>query len=452
MKLLTKTKLMIVVSVVAVIALLKGYDYVSARMVVEPRDKGKPGSAISGLTMKQLAYFDEGRRLFMHEFTPEEGLGPLFNGKSCFECHGQPGVVGGEGRDTSSTNITMFARRDPEKPIAKLPKEAVMRTITKADIDLFPMEGGPTLQRRTITTEFPGKYPFDCQVDFESIPKTAEFVSPRHSPHVLGSGLIENIPDNDILATALDQGQQAPAMAGRPIPHVDRFTELPRIARMGWKNQHVNTLNFSTGALNIEMGVTTFLNNTENSPTRMGQFPKCLVETFGPGPNDTGKNLLLLTYFQQLLAPPPRGPITEQVKKGEVVFNQVGCAFCHKPTYYTADNSVVVDPESPLPKLNHLRIAALQHVPVNCYSDLLVHDMGQELADGMPQEGSKGGEWRTTPLWGLGTKKFLLHDGRTTDIHAAIMAHGGQSEEVRNRYDALSAEDKENLRAFLKSL
>lgn len=453
MQFINKTKLTIIGCVVLGVGGLKAYDVVSNKLVVDAPNKGQFGAPIDGLTLKQLSYFDEGKRLFKHEFTPNEGLGPLFNGKSCFECHGQPStVVGGEGRDVSSTNITLFARRDPEKPIAKLPKEAVMRTMGKPDIDFFPMQGGPTLQRRTVTTEFPNKFPFECQVDFEEVPRTAEFISPRHSPSILGDGLLDNIPDGEILATSIEQSKIAPQMAGRPIPHVDRFTELPRIARLGWKNQHVNVLNFTTGAMNIEMGLTTFLNNTENSPTRMGLFPKCIVEGFGAGPNDQGKTLLMLTYFQQLLAPPPRGEITEDVKKGEQIFNQVGCAVCHKQTYYTAANSVVVDPESPLPKLNYLTIPSMQQREVNLYSDLLVHEMGQDLADGIPQEGSRGGEWRTTPLWGLRTKKFYLHDGRTSDLHKAIMAHGGQSEVVTKRYADLSSDDKQLLKAFLKSL
>jgi CxxC motif-containing protein (DUF1111 family) len=453
MPLFSKTKLAIVGCAVMGIGGFKAYDALSNKLTITPSDKGKAGAPIDGLTLKQLSYFDEGKRLFKHEFTPDEGLGPLFNGSSCFECHGQPStVVGGEGRDISSTNITMFARRDPEKPIAKVAINDCIRKLTKADVDLFPMQGGPTLQRRTVTTEFPNKYDFNCQVDFESIPKNAEFISHRHSPMVLGDGLIENIPDSAILATALEEGNSAPEMAGRPVPHVDRFTELPRIARLGWKCQNVNLLNFTTGALNIEMGLTTFLNNTENSPQRMGMFPKCIIDGFGAGPNDTGKKALLLTYFQQLLAAPPRGAITEEVKHGEKVFNQVGCAFCHKPQYFTADNSVVLDPESPLPKLNYLKIPSMQHAPVNLYSDLLVHDMGLELADGIPQEGAKGGEWRTTPLWGTGMKKFYLHDGRTNDLHEAIMAHGGQSEAVKNKYAALPSDDRKAIKAFLKSL
>lgn len=437
------------------ISLLSGC--VEKKVELTEKDLNDPqkmlGHPIAGLTPSQLSKYWRSEALFKKEFTPEEGLGPLFNGKSCFECHGQPLVVGGEGRDLSSTSIMNYARRVPGSEKAKRPLKEVIQGLRKVDVDFFLTKGGPSLQRRTITTDFPDKYPFACQLDFEKLPIEAELQSNRHSPPLFGDGLIDQIPDGNIAAQAIEERQLNPALAGTPIAAVDRYTESARAARFGWKNQHVNMLNFTTGALNIEMGITTFANHTENSSQPLGDNPQCIRDLSRAGsPNDTGRILLGLDYFQSLLAPPPRGAITDQVKAGEKVFERLDCAFCHRPTWKTGDKAYLPDPDSPVPKINVLEIKPLENVEFHPYSDFLVHDMGPELADGLPQEGAKGGEWRTVPLWGLRFKKFLLHDGRTSDIHQAILMHGGQGESSVKAYQELNDADRQALHAFLKSL
>jgi CxxC motif-containing protein (DUF1111 family) len=418
---------------------------------VDPSDnRGQP---MGGLSTRQLAAFREGEAIFKKKFTIKEGLGPLFNGESCFECHGQPShAIGGEGRDNSSTSIINFCRRIPSGPKAKGPLGGVIENLGKRDVDFFLEKGGPSLQRRSITTENPDLLPFAVQIDSDMIPAQSEIISARHSPPVFGDGLIDNIADSDILANALKQAAEDPEMAGRPISAVDRYTELPRVGRLGWKNQNVNVLNFTTGAMNIELGLTTWLNQTENSSKSFGIFPMEVQKILPPGPNDKGEILVKLTYFQSLLAPPKRGEITPEVSRGEKLFEQAKCSVCHIPEMKTAPQGYVVDPDSPLPKLNYLELDCLSDKPVKAYSDFLVHQMGRELADGFPQEGAKGGEWRTTPLWGLRFKKFYLHDGRTEVLHDAIMAHGGQASKSRERYVKMSEEERTAILAFLKSL
>ncbi len=424
---------------------------VIAAKPVDPTDnRGQP---MPGLSARQLAAFDEGKVLFKKKFTIKEGLGPLFNGQSCFECHGQPSdAVGGEGRDNSSTSIVNFARRIPGSPKSKLPMCDVIEMMGKRDVDFFLERGGPSLQKRSITTENPDLLPFDVQVESDVIPPDADIISPRHSPPLFGDGLIDNIADGDIIANAIKQNIENPEMAGRPISAVDRYTEAPRVGRFGWKNQNVNLFNFTTGAMNIELGLTTYLSATENSSQSFGIFPKEVYQVIPPGPNDKGEILVKLNYFQALLAPPKRGEITEQVKRGEKLFSSLNCAFCHQPSMVTAPNGYVVDPDSPLPNLKYLKIDSLSNQKFYPYSDFLVHQMGKTLADGIPQEGARGGEWRTTPLWGLRFKKFLLHDGRTRVVHDAIMAHGGQSEKSKKAYFALPKKEQEDLLAFLNSL
>lgn len=416
-------------------------------------DVGQPGGPVPGLTPEQLKKFYATREVFKKEFTPEEGLGPLFNGKSCWECHGQPGAVGGEGRDVTSTGVVRIGQRRAESPKTKKPLKEVMETHTRADVDLLLHAGGPALQRKSITSEFPNKYPADCQVEITPVPPEADLLSMRHAGPVFGFGLIEAIPDPAILENVMKQTTTHPKLAGRAITHIDPLTEGFRVGRFGWKNQQPNLINFTIEALNIEMGITSYLFNVGKAPAgSVGYLQPCIYKFLPPDPNDKGRLIAQLAYHQALLAPPTRGPVTEQVKRGEKLFQKLDCAVCHVPTMYTSPLVYVVDPDSPVPKFNYMEIEALENKPVHAYSDFLLHKMGLELADGVPQVGANGSEWRTTPLWGLRFKRFYLHDGRTSDLSKAVLAHGGQAQGPRDAFAKLPDSEKEDLLAFLKSL
>ena len=200
------------------------------------------------------------------------------------------------------------------------------------------------------------------------------------------------------------------------------------------------------------MGITTHLTPFERFSNSERQYPPCLSSVVPPEPNDDGTNLIKLTYYQSLLAPPPRGPITQQSQHGEKTFDKLQCSVCHTPIMYTAPLVKVPHPNSPAPRLWWMEVKALENQPVRAYSDFLVHPMGRELADGLSQNGAKSGEWRTTPLWGLHMRRFYMHDGRTKDLGEAITLHGGQAAEVAANYKKLPQQDKEDLLAFLKSL
>ena len=150
-----------------------------------------------------------------------------------------------------------------------------------------------------------------------------------------------------------------------------------------------------------------------------------------------------IVIFMRLLSPPPRGAITEEVKKGDTLFSRIGCASCHIPTMQTG----------PSP------ISALNKVNVNIYSDFLLHDMGEELADNRPDGDATGREWRTAPLWGtrliaefLGGTPFFLHDGRATTLEGAIRAHGGEAQKAKETFLNLSETNRQAVIAFLNSL
>jgi len=426
--------------------------FLFSQFYVQAPDIGVLGGPIEGLTAQELRKFYQTRDLFKHEFTPEEGLGPLFNGRSCFECHGRPGPVGGEGRDVASTGVVRIGKiRDNALTRGKA-KEEIAVSANLDTVDRMLYQGGPALERKSITSEFPEKYPVSCQVEIGTIPKDADFISMRHAPPVFGFGLIDAIPDEDINFNMFEQIQKNRNLAGHPQAQYDPLALNSRVARFGWKDQNPNLLIFTAEAMNVEMGLTTGIFRHPKSAAGISEFPHCILKYLPAEPNDNGTILGKLTYCQALLAPPKRGPITAQVLRGEKLFAKLQCAVCHIPEMKTADQVFLADPDSPAPKVQLVEVKALENKPVRAYSDFLVHNMGKQLADGIPQNGANGGEWRTTPLWGLRHKRFFIHDGRTTDLAEAILLHGGQGSEASDAFNKLPDSDKEDLLAFLRSL
>jgi CxxC motif-containing protein (DUF1111 family) len=261
---------------------------------------------------------------------------------------------------------------------------------------------------------------------------------------VFGAGLIEQIPDATILANmnANSDRKRDLGISGRPNRNGNDGT----ISRFGWKAQNQSLLLFSGEAYNVEMGITSELFQSERE-----QNPDCQFATV---PNDVqdflaGSALLGTTAiqnfanFQRFLAPPtpstnsPGG--SSSIGRGKSLFSSVGCALCHTPTLKTGDSTV----------------AALNGKDANLFSDLLVHDMGDGLADGVIQGAAGTREFRTAPLWGLGQRIFFLHDGRTDDLRVAIREHssnGSEANAVIRRYFDLRESEKQDLLNFLRSL
>jgi CxxC motif-containing protein (DUF1111 family) len=274
---------------------------------------------------------------------------------------------------------------------------------------------------------------------------------------VFGAGLIEQIPDSAILANqAANSGQKsALGIRGRPNVFVSGRTisGLPNrngndgtITRFGWKAQNVSLLLFSGEAYNVEMGITSELFQNERDQTPACQFATVPNDTqnFDAGDALTGTTAIQnFANFQRFLAPPtpstnmPGG--STSIASGRSLFNSTGCAYCHTPTLRTGNATV----------------AALRYKNANLYSDLLVHDMGDGLADGISQGSAGPREFRTAPLWGLGQRIFFLHDGRTKDLVEAIQQHrsnGSEANAVVNKFNDLSDSKQKDILNFLRSL
>ena len=366
-------------------------------------------SPFDGMNPDLNAIFAEGDENFERVFTVADGLGPIFNNTACSSCHP------GDGRGSPELGFFRFSN----------------------GLDLALDIGGPQHQDKAI----PG-------VPLEEVPAGVDR-SFRLPPPVFGVGLIEHIPEERILADADPDDADGDGISGRPnmvIPP-SYISEAyvgagpgPVLGRFSRKAQVSSLLQQVSEAYHGDIGITSDFLPEENPHPQAGSIAT-LDQV--PDPEIPASTVLETVVYVRLLQPPKRGESTAQVQAGEALFSGIGCASCHTPTMQTGPN--------PIPQLDRQ--------DAHLYSDLLLHDMGPELADNRPDGDASGSEWRTAPLWGtrlipdfLGGDEFYLHDGRATSIHAAILLHGGESEASKEAYSALSQSDQDAVTAFIKSL
>jgi len=412
------------------------------------------GAPLAGLTKNELAFFEAGLAEFQDEDDVEEGLGPTMNLNSCGGCHLQPAVGG-----TSP---------------AVNPQFEFATTGTAADrVPPFITQNGPVREARFVKnpdgtpdggvhalftiTGRPGA--LGCmlaQPNFAAQQANYNVIFRIPTP-AFGAGLIEQIADKAILANQASSTlqKQSLGIVGRANIVVSGSTITGQannngndgtIARFGWKAQNKSLLLFSGEAYNVEMGITNELFQTERDETATCQFatvPNTVINTNAQTPVDTLSAIEKFSMFMRFLAAPAPSPDTpggaDSIARGRKLFTDTGCALCHTPSFTTGNSTVV----------------ALRYKPVNLFSDLLVHDMGAGLADGVSQGQAGPREFRTAPLWGLGQRIFFLHDGRTSNLVDAIQAHqsdGSEANGVISKLNALLDDQKKDVLNFLRSL
>jgi CxxC motif-containing protein (DUF1111 family) len=412
------------------------------------------GQALPGLTSQELEYFEAGAADFAEAETVDDGVGPRMNLDSCSGCHAQPAVGG-----TSPAVNPQFAFATQNGGADSVPpfitangpvREA--RFIRNAD---GTADGGVhalfTIAGRTGAA--------GCrlsQPDFVAH-MAAHNVIFRIPTPVFGAGLIEQIPDSAIAAnrTTNQANKRAVGINGRPNFHVSGRTITGQsnhngndgtIARFGWKAQNKSLLIFSGEAYNVEMGITSDLFPTERDEDprcQQAMVPNSVTDMNTDDPVESMSSIEKFSHFMRFLAPPTPSSDTpggaRSIASGRKGFSSAGCAMCHTPEFTTG--------RSP--------IAALYNKQVALFSDLLLHDMGVGLADGVSQGEAGPREFRTAPLWGLGQRIFFLHDGRTSDLVEAIRAHqseGSEANLVVQQFLDLPASDKQDILNFLRSL
>jgi CxxC motif-containing protein (DUF1111 family) len=414
----------------------------------DPGPRGGPsggGVPIAGLTAGQLTFFDAGKEQFEEVEDVSDGIGPRMNLDNCGGCHRQPATGGtspalnpevGFATARGAVNIIpSFVTSDGPVREARFVRHAD-GTPDGGVQDLFTISGRDDTSGCHL-----------AQPDFARAVASHNVIFRIPTP-VFGSGLIEAIDDNTIAAWVQQDAARKRAYGVRG--HVNRITGAANrsgndgtVARFGWKAQNKSLLIFSGEAYNVEMGVSNdnFPNEREVASVCDGlpAVPNNHVNMDETEPTAVMSDMELFAIFMRFLAAPTPAPSTTETMRGKALFTTVGCAMCHRPSMTTGTSSV----------------AALAHQPVNLYSDLLVHEMGTGLADGVSQGNAAGGEFRTAPLWGIGQRLFFLHDGRARDLWTAILAHAGENSEanaVISQFKALTVADQRAMLAFLRSL
>jgi len=399
----------------------------------------------ANLTAEQIDEHDEGDEEFDVVFdlagtSESPGLGPRFNHNQCSACHPADGRA--------------------EFPIDLGDLSGLLYRVSMGnDLNTGPIPV-PNYGKQAQNQSIPGLAPeFDYKVEWEEIPETLADgtvvnlrkptftyenpyspissdiqISPRIGPPVFGLGLLEAIPENDILALADETDQNGDNISGKANYVINPETGLRELGRFGWK-ANTSTLRIQTaGAYHDDMGLTSEIFTTDE-----------VNDGFNDDPEISSEVLRLVTFYTQTLAvPAPRGIENENVRRGAAIFERIQCASCHVPKQRTLEAS----------------IDALANQTIWPYTDMLVHDMGEGLSDNRADFLATETEWKTRPLWGIGLTGLvsengntdLLHDGRARNITEAILWHGGEAQSAKDQFKILNTEEREDLLAFINSL
>jgi CxxC motif-containing protein (DUF1111 family) len=439
---------------------------------VDPGVRGGPagaGGALKGLTADETAFFQDGQARFadIEVVTggANNGLGPRFNSNQCLSCHSQPA---GGGSSQAQNPLIAVATLNGAKNIVPwfitqngpVREARFKKSNGNADgevHDIFVITG------RTDAT--------GCNIaQFDFLPAgnpltgqggNANIIFRIPTP-VFGAGLIESIPDSAILANMKANASEKSAMgiSGHANAHLSGNVNLSgndgTITRFGWKAQNKSLLMFAGEAYNVEMGVTNELFQQERDETPGCVFNATPEDTvnFTPTPAaGSNPNTAVLSDieafadFMRMLAPPTPAAATPSSEKGRATFAKIGCVHCHTPSLTTGAKIASGSSTSPS--------VALSNQTANLYSDLIVHHMGQGLADGITQGGAGPDEFRSAPLWGVGQRVFFLHDGRTTNLVQAVQDHrspGSEANKVIENFNRLTTQQQQEVIDFLRSL
>jgi CxxC motif-containing protein (DUF1111 family) len=437
------------------------------------------GAALSSVLANDnpgiLAFFQDGQTRFQDveqvKGGANVGLGPRFNSNSCSSCHAQP-AVGGTGpavnpqfrfvssgvapQDTTPSFITANGpTREARFPFFFNANGTANTNNPNGGVEtIFTVSGRPDAGSCSLQ-----------QPSFAAAAAANNLIFRIPTP-VFGAGLIENLDDSTLLKNAANNNNNNLGISGTLNHNGNDGT----ITRFGWKAQNKSLHIFSGEAYNVEMGISNLLFGQDrplpgedgNGGTGSTGLPaNCLNLSGGGYPEDANNpgqttaaavldDVSAFANFMRTLAPPPTGGVVRNgvqvsqtsINNGRSLFIAVGCATCHNPTPGNTQASNIT--------------GSLSNAPVNAFSDIEIHHMGTTLADNVGQSGAGGDQFRTAPLWGLGQRIFLLHDGRCTDLLCAIEAHesnGGEATVVESIFDNnLTASQQQDVLNFLRSL
>lgn len=395
-----------------------------------------PSSGVDFMLGRRLHHTDFGNGSHSESgnpiFTEQVGkLGSRYIARSCVACHVNNGralpPALGELMTRSSVKVGIDSRGTPHPVLGSVFQPRSTGGATN--------DGSATITSySTINGQYGDGTPYTLRKpNYAFGGTTPSHFSVRLTPPLVGMGLLEAISESSVMALSDPDDSDGDGISGRPQIVVDPETGQSRLGRFGYKGSQARVAHQVAGALNSDIGIATSV------------FPVLDDGTAETGTGISDADLDLMTRYTSLLGVQARRNLSDaQASQGETLFSSAGCAKCHTPQFTTSSIS---------------SMAEVRNQTINPYSDLLLHDMGPDLADNMGEGIAGGSEWRTTPLWNIGhtagvneTGEAYLHDGRAETLEEAILWHGGEAEASRNAFCDMSAADRAALVAFLKSL
>lgn len=386
-----------------------------------------------------------------------DGLGPLFNSNSCQGCH----VKDGKGHPPLSREDSFLstlvrvsipaettAQRAQLTTLGVVPEPSYGDQIQPNAIPGVKAEATPRFDYEEIKGQFKDGEAYSLlkpiikldKLNYGALHPQVQ-MSARVAPVMIGLGLLEAIPEADLVALADPEDKNADGISGRLNQVWDVEVQKTVLGRFGWKANQPTVEQQSAGAFHGDIGISSPL---FASTTCSSAQTDCLKAPDGGQPEINQELLDMVSFYASLLAVPARRELNDpEVLKGERLFKAAHCSACHLPELKTG-----VKPEFP----------ELEHQAIQPFTDLLLHDMGEGLADQRPDFLATGREWRTAPLWGIGLIETVnghtrfLHDGRARNLMEAILWHGGEAEKSRDAVLNLSQEERNALLRFLNSL
>ena len=390
-----------------------------------------------------------------------DGLGPLFNARSCQRCHlkdgrGRPPAPG-ERAESMFLRLSIppqDARKAPQtRRTAVVPEPTYGTQLQNFSVRGIPAEGDMTISYREIPVELSGgetahlRAPTYGAANLSYGPLDPQtMLSPRVAPPMIGIGLLEAIPEADIVSRADPDDADGDGISGRPNRVWSDERRRTTLGRFGWKASQPTVAQQTASAFLGDIGISTPLYPNPAGDCTSRQ-PVCRAAPHGSPRNGAEANErmfgLVVFYTRNLGVPARRDLDDPQVLEGKRLFYESNCIGCHRPKYVTRRDSIGEEQSFQL---------------IWPYTDLLLHDMGEGLADGRPEWEATGREWRTPPLWGIGLTKavnghtFFLHDGRARNLLEAILWHDGEARAAKQRVVEMTKEERAALLAFLNSL
>ncbi|WP_318467702.1 di-heme oxidoreductase family protein [Photobacterium leiognathi] len=418
----------------------------------------------SNLPMSKRLDFSVGNSFFRNPWVQapattdaRDGLGPIFNTNGCQNCHIKDGRGHPPEKDDMNS-VSMLVRMSipalTDEQKQQLIKSGVIPEPTYGDqLQDFALpdakpEGKIALTYTDVPVTFADgevitlRKPNLSITDLNYGPIADDvMLSARIAPPMIGLGLLEHIPEQTLKSFVAEQAAENKGVSGKLNQVWDVRANKTVTGRFGWKAGQPNLMQQNAAAFNGDIGLTSTLFEQENCTEKQ---TICAELPNGGKHEASEKVLTFVEFYSQHLAVPARRNINDpQVMKGEKLFADIGCQSCHRTQIKTAKV-----PERP----------ALSEQMINPYTDLLLHDMGEGLADNRPEFLANGQEWRTPPLWGLGYTEEVnghtnfLHDGRARSVMEAVLWHGGEAQTSRDKVLQLSKSDRQALVAFLDSL